>query len=244
MSTYKKMSISILSILALSACSVGGGNRESAATQGNGTKEPFKAARLIVEVNATDGDAGLQLFLDHEPWRAISLYHPDGRKILDVTTQGDLSDYGLTELFSESSEPSFEEFPLDKFKKLFPEGKYRFSGTTIEGKQMESMVTLTHDFPEGPEILSPTEESEVAVGDLIVKWKPVTEPSGIDIIGYQVLVVNEDAERTFSADLPSTATELNIPSQFLESGVEHKVEVLAIEANRNQTLSEITFKVV
>lgn len=240
----RKILIAILASLVLGACaSIGAANGKSADTQRGGGVVEFKEARLIVETNATDGDAGLQIFLDHEPWSEVALYRPDGGKILDVITQGVLKDYGLTELFSESSEPPFKKFPLEEFKKLFPEGEYRLAGTTIEGKQIESMVTLTHDFPAGPEILTPAEDSEVPAGDVVVSWKPVTEPAGIEIIGYQVLVVNEDAQRTFSADLPATATEITVPSQFLESGVEYKVEVLAIEANRNQTLTEITFTV-
>lgn len=173
----------------------------------------------------------------------MALYRPDGRKILDVKNQGVRKDYGLTELFSESSEPSFEKFPLDELKKLFPEGEYRLTGETIEGDKLESIVTLTHDFPAGPEILTPKEDSTVPANNLAVSWEKVSEPDGIKIIGYQVLVVREDPLRTFSAELPATATSIRIPPEFLEAGVEYKVEVLAIEANRNQTLTELTFKV-
>src|SRR5688572_15320786 len=83
-------------------------------------------ATMIVEVNATDGDAGLQVFLDGEPWRSMRVTGPDRRSILDVTTKERLDDYGLTELFSESSEPPFDVFPLEKFKQLFPAGRYSF----------------------------------------------------------------------------------------------------------------------
>jgi hypothetical protein len=54
-------------------------------------------------VNATDGDAGLQVFLDGEPWKAVTIFRPDGRRMLDVATRGQLRDYGLTELFTEST---------------------------------------------------------------------------------------------------------------------------------------------
>lgn len=54
-----------------------------------------------------------------------------------------LKDYGLTELFSESSEPPFTEFPFAEFKKLFPEGQYTFTGQTIAGVKVKSLVTLT-----------------------------------------------------------------------------------------------------
>jgi hypothetical protein len=70
------------------------------------TTIPFADAQLKIEVNATDGDAGLQGFLDGEPWRTVSLYNPAGRKLVEITAKGPLKNYGLTELFSESSEPS------------------------------------------------------------------------------------------------------------------------------------------
>lgn len=208
-----------------------------------GAPEPFKEATLIVETNATDGDAGLQVFLDHEPWESVAIDRPDGKKILDVKTRGVLSDYGLTELFSESSEPPFEELPFEEFQKLFPEGDYRFAGCTIDGQAMRSTVSLTHDIPAGPGILSPEEDSTVSAGEVVVQWEPVTEPAGIEIVSYQVLVVNEEEEpvKVLSADLPATATQLSVPSEFVEPGVEYKVEVVAIEVSGNQTLTEITF---
>ena len=42
---------------------------------------PLEDTSIIVEVNSTDGDAGLQLFLDGEAWRSIQVRSPDGRKI-------------------------------------------------------------------------------------------------------------------------------------------------------------------
>jgi hypothetical protein len=104
---------------------------------------PFADARLNIELNATDGDAGLQVFLDGEPWRAVSLYNPAGRKLMEITAKGPLKNYGLTELFSESSEPSFDVFPFEQFKQLFPEGVYTFRGKTIDGKQLLSTARLS-----------------------------------------------------------------------------------------------------
>ena len=77
----------------------------------------------------------------------------------------------------------------------------------------------------------------------MVEWTPVTTPAGIDIAGYQVLVVQEEPVlRVFSADLPATATRLSVPAEFLQPRTEYKVEVLAIEAGGNQTLTELTFR--
>jgi hypothetical protein len=64
---------------------------------------------------------------------------PDGRRpfhpaLLDIDAKVRLNRFGLTELFSESHEPEFSELPVQKFKKRFPEGRYKFAGTTVEGE--------------------------------------------------------------------------------------------------------------
>ena len=38
----------------------------------------LEEAKLIIEVNATDGDAGLQVFLDGEAWRSMEIFSPTG----------------------------------------------------------------------------------------------------------------------------------------------------------------------
>ena len=206
------------------------------------TTIPFADARLKIEVNATDGDAGLQIFLDGEPWRAVSLYYPDGRKLVEITAKGPLKNYGLTELFSESSEPPFDVFPLAEFKRLFPEGVYTFRGTTIDGTHLLSSARLTHDIPNGPKILRPRADAEVRRDQVVVAWKPVRTP-GVDIVGYQVVVTREEPLRVLSVDLPARARRLHVPAEFLQRGVEYKAEVLAIERSGNQTLTEIAFRV-
>ena len=144
----------------------------------------FKEARLRVEINSTDGDAGLQIDLDHEPWQSLRLETPDGRTILDVRNRGVLKGYGLTELFSESSEPPFTEFPLDEFESLFPEGTYTFTARTVDGTRVQSTFDLTHAFPAGPEILFPAEDAEVTDDTLVVEWDPGDQPTNVEIVEY------------------------------------------------------------
>lgn len=200
-------------------------------------------ATMIVEVNATDRDAGLQVFLDGGPWSSMSISAPNGRRILTMNTKGDLKNYGLTELFSESSEPSFSEFPLGKFKRLFPEGQYTFAGTTIEGERLVGKARLSHDFPDGPEITSPAEGSTVPPGSVVARWNPVPEPAGINVIGYRAIVEREHPLRVFSVDLPASVTSVTVPQEFMEPGTKYKLEVQAIEASGNQTISEMEFSV-
>jgi Fibronectin type III domain len=200
-------------------------------------------ATMIVEVNATDGDAGLQVFLDGEPWRSMRVFAPNGRKLVDVATKGRLKRYGLTELFSESSEPAFDQFPLSRFKALFPEGRYRFAGRTIEGKRLVGSAQLSHDIPAGPEITAPAAGASVARDNLVATWQPVPESGGVDIRGYRAIVEREDPLRVFSADLPASATSVTVPREYLEAGTDYKLELQAIEASGNQTLTEVEFSV-
>jgi Fibronectin type III domain len=199
-------------------------------------------ATMIVEVNATDGDAGLQVFLDGEPWRSMRVFSPSGRRILDVETRGRVRRYGLTELFSESSEPPFERFPLRRFKRLFPEGRYRFAGRTIEGTRLVGSARLSHDIPDGPEITAPAAGATVARDKLVAAWQPVPERGGINVTGYRAIVEREDPLRVFSADLPASITSVTIPPEYLEPATDYKLEVQAIEASGNQTITEVEFR--
>jgi hypothetical protein len=215
----------------------------TSAAAGRRTPIRLAEASMIIEVNATDGDAGLQLFLDGEPWRSMTLTAPNDRRILAVNTRSRLQDHGLTELFSESSEPPFDELPLRKFKRLFPQGRYRFRGITIEGRPLVGRARLSHDIPEGPKIVAPAEGSTVPAGAVVADWDPVPESSRIDIVGYRAIVEREDPLRVFSVDLPASATSVTVPVEFIESGTAYKLEVQAIEASGNQTLTEIEFRV-
>lgn len=198
---------------------------------------------MIVEINATDGDAGIQPFLDGEPWTRMAILAPNGRRILDLDAEGRLNKHGLTELFAESDEPEFSELPLNKFKKRFPAGTYRFRGKTTEGRKLVGRARLSHDFPDGPEITAPTEGQTLSHEDAVASWNPGSQPNGVRIVGYEVIVERENPLRVFSADLPASQTSITIPAEFLEPGAKHKIEVLAIEKSGNQTITEVPFKV-
>jgi Fibronectin type III domain len=202
----------------------------------------LEEATMIIEVNDTDGDAGLQVFLDGEPWRSMTVTAPDGRRILNVNAKGKLKNFGLTELFSESNEPEFKELPLAKFKKRFPAGKYKFAGRTIEGQKLVAKARLSHDTPSGPQIISPTEGQTVSRDNAVASWAPVSEP-GIQIDGYRVIVERENPLRVYQVELPASQTSVTIPPEYLEPGTDYKVEIQSIERSGNQTISELPFKV-
>jgi len=207
----------------------------------------FGDARLKIEFNATDGDAGLQIFADAEPWRTVTITNPQGREVARFKSEDVIKNFGLTELFSESSEPPFAEFPFEQFKQLFPEGRYTFTGTTIDGQQLKSVVRFTHQVPDAPDIVTPEDESVLAPNQLVVSWHPVTTPQSVKVVAYQVLVVADEPSkgnptRVLDVMLPADATRFPVPAEFLQPGG-YKTEVLAIEDGGNQTLTEVAFTV-
>ena len=45
---------------------------------------PYSDAKIIIEINSTDGDSGIQIFLDGEGWDFVDIISPDGTTIFDV----------------------------------------------------------------------------------------------------------------------------------------------------------------
>ena len=198
---------------------------------------------LFIEINATDGDAGLQLDLDGEPWGRLALFDPDGRKVLAVAGQGRLGTYGLTGLTFESAEPPFDEVPLARFRARFPEGRYVFRGRTVEGRRLVGTARLTHAIPKGPVVVSPAEDAAVAPDRLVIRWRAASEGRGVAIVRYQVILTHEASDREIAMDLPGTATSATVPPEFLSPPGEYKVEVLARERSGNQTITEVPFTI-
>lgn len=205
-------------------------------------------ARLKFEINATDKDGGVQVFLDAEQWKRMSIFEPRGRRIFTTTTKGIMAKQGGTELFLESAEPTFKDLPLAKLLERWPEGRYEFRGRGLDGEVFVGSARLTHDLPAGPVLRSPTEgDGRQDPADTVVRWKRVPQPRSSRIIGYQVLVVEPDTgvkalpNVTLDVMMPPTANHLRVPRGFLKRDTEYEWEVLAIEKGGNQTLSSSTF---
>ena len=239
----KSMGLLALFLMAVVVLSLGTASRESWAA-------PFSDASIIFEVNETDCDAGIQVFLDAQPWKNVKIFNPDNVQIAEFQAKGgnspmSLENFGLKELFSESNEPPCEETSLAAILARFPAGKYRFEGTTVGNQMLKSTDTLTHDIPCGPEIISP---AELDPNNAVIEWNEVTHmldpttgecdegSSEPDIVGYQVIV------GTFQVPLPASATSVTVPPEFLEPNTVYLFEVLAIEESGNQTITEGSFE--
>ena len=200
----------------------------------------FADARLIIEFNSTDEDVGVQVFLDGEPWKNLSIIDPNGNTILQVAGQSQLDFLGLTELFFESTEPSLADLPLEEFLALFPEGEYEFVAQTVDGQAIEGTATFTHNIPPGAVIVSPAEGAVVNPANAVIDWQPVSA-AGMEIVAYQV-IVESGPLNVLDVKVPATVTRLTIPSEVLLPRTDYAFEVLAIESGGNQTITSGTFK--
>jgi hypothetical protein len=235
--------IGVLAAAVLGAGTVAGGPGGGARTV------KVKDARLKFEINATDRDGGVQVFLDADSWKRMSIFDPAGRRIFTTATEGRMARQGGTELFLESAEPRFGELPLARLLERFPEGVYRFRGLALDGNTYVGAARLTHDLPAGPKLVAPLEGGRPQSADrTILRWRRVPPPNGSPIVGYQVLVVDPATgfralpTRTLDVTMPPSATSLVVPRGFLRPGREYEWEVLAIERGGNQTLSSSTFR--
>ena len=201
----------------------------------------LEIAKIYFEFNSSANDLGVHVFLDGEDWKEIAIVNPEQRTIFEVEGKGPYTELGMTELFFEGAEPSLDEFPLDELLALFPEGKYKFIGKTVDGQRIMSTAMLSHAIPAGPSNVSAMEINN----SLVISWDPVAAPplgfpdKPIIIVSYQVIVEREDGLR-FDVTVPATVSQVTVPPQFLETGM-YKFEVLAIDESGNQTITEGTF---
>ena len=227
---------------------------------------PFDVAELFFELNNTDGDLGIHALVDGDAWKYLEIEDTRDRKMLNIIVRGRLRRQGLTELFFESAEPTFDELSPKKFFRRFPEGEYDIEGETIEGEERESEVWLSHVLPAPP---VPTVNGMPAPKDcdaddlpvviagepVIIAWPLVSEShptigkSGpIDVVNYEVVVEIDETPWKTSTILPPDATSFEVPQEILalglEEGGEIKFEVLVREASYNQTAVESCFEIV
>ncbi|MCP4299516.1 MAG: hypothetical protein GY783_02930 [Gammaproteobacteria bacterium] len=174
---------------------------------------PFAEAHVFFELNNTDGDLGIHALIDGDPWKRLRIEDQNERRVLDVKVKGRLRRQGLTEIFFESAEPTFDELSPEEFFDRFPEGTYEVEGITLEGDEMESETEITHAMPAPPEPTVNGEDAatvcddedplynatEVSADDgIVIAWPAVTTThpdlgsSGkVTIYNYQVVVETE-----------------------------------------------------
>jgi hypothetical protein len=175
---------------------------------------PLADTAIYIEINDTDGDAGIQIFLDGEGWDSMQVRDPDGNTILDVIAQGSVGFQGITELFLESA-------------------------ATLKGK-----ARLTHALPAAPVLVLPVDgDDEVDPDNTVIEWELVADPPGSMIVRYDVVVEREEGSlRVFTAQVGPSTDSVTVPPEFMDPGTAYKFEVLAVEKSGNQTIAEREFE--
>ena len=254
--TYRGTAVSaalVALILAAATPAVWAQDRDRSDREWEGPSEtqptiPLKDARLKIELNSTDQDAGVQVFIDSDPWKTMDIFDPSGKRIFRATNRGSLATQGGTELFLESGEPKLSDVPLEEFFKRFPSGNYSMVGKGLNGENYVGTAKFTHNIPDGPVLVSPLDDAIVVPDSTVVQWEPVAAPNGSPIVGYQVLVVKPNTgipalpKIILDVMMPPTATSMAVPPGFLLPDSTYEWEVLAIEAGGNQTLSVGAFR--
>lgn len=220
-------------------------------------KRPFKDAEFFIEFNSTAGDTGVQVFLDDDNWRWITISDPDHQRIFKVKGISTLGRQGLTELFFESVEPELADLPVVEFLERFPEGDYKFKGFRNDMTVLRSYVEFTHVIPCGPEVLPEDGAVLDPTSEIVISWEDVEmvvdpaetdateemvciEPEqleqDLEIDIYQVIVENDDIH--LIVDLTADDRSLTVPPELLEDNTLYIFEVLAKEDSGNQTITE------
>lgn len=227
----------------------------------DGEEIPYDVATIFFELNDTDGDLGIHARIDGDAWRMLEIESPDETRNLKIQVKGTLEQQGLTELFFESAEPTFDELSPAEFFSRFPEGEWEVSGVTIEGEELESTARVSHVMADRPRNIlvsgipaAPDCDADPlpAVSEpVVIRWDPVTQyhprigiAGPVEVVKYQLVVEREEpTPLVLSVDLPPDVTEFEVPEDFTALGEEFKFEILVREASGNQTAVESCFEI-
>jgi hypothetical protein len=253
------------SMLVIGACGGDGGGDTAAGPDGPGglgaaaacptDGEPIEDARIYIEHNATDEDTGIHGSIGADGWSSLCVRDPSGAVILVAQPLGRLGSLGVADLFFESREPENDEYSIESLLEDFPEGEYTVGIVGHDGTDLAGSARFTHDIPAPPVITSPElaedeeDASEATAGPagLVVRWDPVVATitgDPIVVTGYEVILtalVHEDPDGLslpeYDVHVGPGVHALQVPEAFLMAGTAYELEVLALEASGNQTIS-------
>lgn len=221
--------------------------------------------RVLIEMNASDGDIGLHALFDGSGWTNAQIQAPDGGGVVFETQLTDdvaapVATQQLTENFFESTELPCEAALADggAFKTLttflseFEAGDYTFN---LDMGAEVGTGPLTHAIPAAPaDVDFDGQDITWAYGDDLGEC--VTWPTGFHpikenkIIAYEVVMEPDDddfSHFTFNVRVPASVNVVRVPQAYLDAlpgDLPLKVEVGAIEERKkghpfgNQTFTE------
>ena len=263
------IAVAISAALALAAAQVSFGQEDDDDEEEEEELE-FEEADLFLELNDTDGDLGLQGFVEGDAWKSLEIEGPDrvGEPLLmNIWLRNGLRRQGLSEFFFESDEPGFDELSPAAFLRRFPQGIYDIEAITLEDEEMESEVFLSHTLAGPPSNITingqdnaencDAPELPVVTEPVTLDWDPVTQSHptigntgvAVNVHHYEVVgeIEREDRspeELVFSAILPRGRTKFEFPVDFTSLAEEEmKWELIIVLGNGNKTAVESCFEI-
>ena len=122
--------------------------------------DDFGECKVLIEINASDGDIGFHFLMDGDDLNSARLRDPNGTKVFEDQAKGPLTEQKLTETFAESAEPlcwadpdadpDEEIVTLEEFLDRWTAGTYLFEGSGDEGEKSEGETELTYELPAAP----------------------------------------------------------------------------------------------
>jgi hypothetical protein len=236
-------------------------SNQAGLSQGEEEEDEELEAQLFFELNDTDGDLGIQGFIDADAWKRLEIEAPDEQVLMNVWVRGNLRRQGMNEFFFESEEPTFDELSPAAFLKRFPQGIYEIEAVTLEGQELEAEVRLSHVLagPPGnvrvngkPGAVNCDAVLPVVSEPVRLNWNAVTQSHptigkpGVAVTVERYQVVGEidregkvPDEVVFSVDLPRNVTVFEFPVGFTSlSEGELQYELITRLTNGNLTAVE------
>lgn len=160
----------------------------------------------------------------------VRILSPEGDEIFDLGS-GRSATSSLASIDLEFRAPN-----LAALMKRFPVGRYDIVAETTERVAAIGSAELSFDVPLPPLILHPAPGQLVDTRSLLIAWQAEGE-----VAGFEVELEQEDSDDGVRIKLPPEQTRLRIPHGFLKLGLATSLDVVAIGANGNRTVSEIEF---
>lgn len=229
----------------------------------------FEEAGLFFELNHTDGDLGLQGFVDGEAWKSLEIAGPESSNdeeeepvLMSIWLRNALRRQGLTEFSFESEEPGFDELTPAQFFRRFPQGVYEIEGITLEGDEVEAEIRLSHVMAAPPRNITvngqpqapncDSEELPEVSGPVTIDWAPVTRSHptigtpnvDVRVREYQFVgeIEREDRvpeEIVFEVNLPRNVTQFTLPTEFTRLSTDGEVKYEIITMLTNGNLTAV-----
>ena len=154
-----------------------------------GATEPcgdFGECKVLIEINATDGDIGFHFLMDGDELRGAALFNPKHKRIFSYKVRRELREQTLTETFAESAEPlcfdpTLDDDPenddedfvtLEDFIERWTPGTYRFVGVDENFERSFGASELTFNLPAAPTDLEFELEPDDDSFEGSISWAP------------------------------------------------------------------------